>query len=90
LQKGDVSNDEICEIIGPRKDKNGWKVNERPNREFQEVVVKLYSRVILRDQVLNDQSTLEWAWAIVAENKGVLMNWALWAVHQHKKMGVYG
>jgi hypothetical protein len=85
LQEGDVSNDEICEIFGPRKDKNGWKVNEKPNREFQESVVNLYSRVTLTDQVLNDQLTLEWARAIVAENKGIPVNWASFAVHLHKK-----
>ena len=85
LQEGDVSNEEICEIFGPRKDKNGWKVNEKPSREFQESVVNLYSRVTLRDQVLNDQLTLEWARAIVAENKGIPVNWASFAVHLHKK-----
>ena len=85
LQEGDVSNEEICEIFGPRKDKNGWKVNEKPSREFQESVANLYSRVTLRDQVLNDQLTLEWARAIVAENKGIPVNWASFAVHLHKK-----
>jgi hypothetical protein len=85
LQEGDVSNEEICEIFGPRKDKNGWKVNEKPSREFQESVVNLYSRVTLRDQVLNDQLTLEWARAIAAENKGIPVNWASFAVHLHKK-----
>ena len=85
LQEGDVSTDEICEIFGPRKDKNGWKVNEKPNREFQETVLNLYSRVTLRDQVLNDQLTLEWARAIVAENKGIAVNWASFAMHLHKK-----
>ena len=39
LQEGDVSHEEICEIFGSRKDKNGWKVNEKPSREFQESVV---------------------------------------------------
>jgi len=85
LQEGDVSHEEICEIFGSRKDKNGWKVNEKPSREFQESVVNLYSRVTLRDQVLNDQLTLEWARAIVAENKGIPVNWASFAVHLHKK-----
>ena len=85
LQEGDVATDEICEIFGPRKDKNGWKVNEKPSKEFQETVVNLYSRVTLRDQVLNDQLTLEWARAIVAENKGIPVNWASFAVHLHKK-----
>ena len=75
LQEGDVSTDEICEIFGHRKDKNGWKVNEKPSKEFQESVLNLYSRVTLRDQVLNDQLTLEWAKAIVAENKGIPVNW---------------
>jgi len=36
LQEGDVSHEEICEIFGSRKDKNGWKVNEKPSREFQD------------------------------------------------------
>ena len=85
LQEGDISTEEICGIFGPRKDKNGWKVNEKPSREFQESVLNLYSRVTLRDQVLNDQLTLEWARAIVAENKGIPVNWASFAVHLHKK-----
>ena len=85
LQEGDVSIEEICEIFGPRKDKNGWKVNEKSSREFQESVLNLYSRVTLREQVLNDQLTLEWARAIVAENKGIPVNWASFAVHLHKR-----
>lgn len=85
LQDNDVSLQEIEDVLGPRFDKNGWKITRNVSPEVQRQIKDLYRRVFRRESVLNDTISLEFARGVVAEIKEIQVNWAAYAVAAYNK-----
>jgi hypothetical protein len=60
--------------LGPKFDKNGWKLRLHTPIKLQEMIVNLYMHVYEKEKVLNDTITLEFARILVVENNGVSLN----------------
>ena len=74
------------DYLGPRFDKNGWKI--LPPRVIPEVqlsITNLYRRMFRRGNILNDTISLEFARGIVAEANDKKVNWVGYDVYVNSK-----
>jgi hypothetical protein len=87
----DTLEEHICNLLGPKFDKNGWKFRFHTTLELQEVIMNLYMHVYEKEKVLNqgDTITLEYARGLVVENNGVSSNWPIYVFDAHKKWVYY-
>ena len=86
LQESDVSTQQIIDYLGPRFDKNGWKIlPPRVTPEVQFGITDLYRCIFRRGNILNDTISLEFARGIVAEANDKKVNWAEYAFHVNSK-----
>jgi len=77
LQESDVSIQQIVDYLGPRFDKNGWKIlSSRVTPEVKLGIINLYRRFFRRGTILNDTTSLEFARGVVAEANAKKINWA--------------
>jgi hypothetical protein len=74
LGEKDALKEHICSLLGPKFDKNGWKLRLHTPIKLQEMIVNLYMHVYEKEKVLNDTITLEFARILVVENNGVSLN----------------
>ena len=86
LQENDVSTQQIINYLGPRFDKNGWKIlPPQVTPEVQFSITDLYRRVFRRGNILNDTISLEFARGIVAEANDKKVNWAEYVFYVNSK-----
>jgi hypothetical protein len=81
----DVSHEDICALFGPRFDKNKWKYKSQTIIEFQGIIKSLHTRVFKKYHVLNETLLLEFACGVVAENRGIEVNWVAYTYLVYKK-----
>ena len=85
LGDSEASLEEIAAVFGSRYDKNGWHYRLHSTPDMQSFVQDLYKRVFRKENVLNNTIFLEFARVVVAESKGIHVNWAAYAILSEKK-----
>ena len=86
LQESDIPTQQIVDYLGPRFNKNGWKILPlRLTSEVQVSIIDLYRRVFRRGNIVNDTISLEFARGIVAEVNDKKVNWVEYAVYVNSK-----
>ena len=86
LQESDVSIQQIVDYLGPRFDKNGWKIlPPQVTPDVQLGITNLYRRVFKRGNILTNTISLEFARGIVVEANDKKVNWAEYVVYVNSK-----
>ncbi len=83
--KVNVFEAEVCKVLGPNFDNNGWKFKLHTNIEIQDLIVDLYIHVYEKRNFLNNIITLEFAHALIVQTNGAHLNWVAYAFATHEK-----
>lgn len=76
--------EEICAVFGPKEDKNGWKFKDYVAADAATKIEELYRRVYDHASVTNNQLTLKFCRALLAQSKGHKVNWAAHAANSRR------
>ena len=87
LSKRDVNKEELGQAFGPKSSKNGWRYDHRLTSATAREVEELYCRVTSKNNNTNSELTLQFAWGLLLEGRGVEVNWTAFAtnLHSHRK-----
>lgn len=62
-------------FLGPKFNKNGWKYDNRPDKEVAKKITKIYCKITRKQKVMNKQLSITFSKMIIVEAKGKPMNW---------------